>query len=130
MRGFVVVKSLLMRLQWLSYAFVLSLVLALLQAWALAEFLYWRYAWFDIPMHFLGGAAIAAFLVALLMHHRLKTFVVLMIVATIGWEVFEYLFGLPRESNYALDTALDLVMDTLGALTVYTAARLSVWRSK
>lgn len=117
-----------MRIQWLSCALILSALLALLEFLAVANYLFWRYTWFDIPMHFLGGATIAVFLVALLMHFRPRVFLLGMFVVAIGWEIFEYLFGFPREANYYFDTALDLLMDTLGGVVVYIVARLTVWR--
>ena len=80
-------------------------------------------------MHYLGGITLAVFSAALLMHHRPRAFVGLLVVLFIGWEIFEYVFGIQRESNYPLDTVIDLVMDTLGALTVYVIGRLTVWRS-
>lgn len=118
-----------MRFAWFLAALLLSLALALLQQWAVADYLYWRYEWFDIIMHFLGGLAIAAILVALLTKFRPASFVLLLAVVFLGWEVFEYVFGIPRETNYLFDTSLDLLMDSLGALLVYIVARFTLWRS-
>ncbi len=86
--------------------------------------------WFDVPMHFLGGVTIAVFLVALLMHFRPRLFLLGVFGVSVSWEVFEYLAGFPREANYVFDTSLDLLMDALGALFVYTVARLGVWKPK
>ena len=119
-----------MRLPWLFAALVLSALLASLQWWAVSDFLYWRYVWFDIPMHYLGGVTSAVFVTAFLLHRRDYAYAALLTAIFIGWEIFEFVFGLPREANYPLDTATDLVMDTLGAVTVYLVARMTLWRSK
>lgn len=118
-----------MRLPWLLAALVLSALLSYLHHIALVDFLYWRYEWFDIPMHYLGGVTLGVFLVALSPKYRPRSYMTAIAVLLIGWEAFEYLFGMPREQNYAFDTALDLLMGTLGAATTYAAARLSLWRS-
>lgn len=119
-----------MRLRWLVTALVLSTALSILQYLAVLNFLYWKFVWFDVPMHFLGGVTIAVFLVALLMHFRPRLFFVGVVGASISWEAFEYLAGFPRESNFVFDTSLDLLMDAFGALCVYVFVRNSVWRSK
>ncbi len=117
-----------MRSSWLLVALVLSLATAFLQNAALADFWYWRYPWFDLPMHYLGGLAVSALLIAFLERHKPRAFMLLFALVIIGWEVFEYVFGIPREENYALDTVLDLIIGSLGALTMYIAARFSLWR--
>lgn len=119
-----------MRLVWLLAALFVSGVLAFLQHIALADFLYWRYPWFDTPMHFLGGLAVGLFLAGVL-GRRFKPlwFLMVLVAVFIGWEVFEYIIGTDRESNYVFDTALDLLMDTVGGLVPYTLARFTIWRS-
>lgn len=119
-----------MRVSWLLGAFVISSLLAVLQWWAVTDFLYWQYHWFDIPMHFLGGLAIGVFLVGFLYRKRPFLFLLLFVLATVGWEVFEYYFGIPRESNYASDTMHDLIMDAVGGLIAYLVATVTLWRSK
>lgn len=118
-----------MRIYWLLAALVLSAILAGLQWWAVSDFLYWRYEWFDIPMHYLGGLAIATFMLALIPVRRPVLLLVLCVVFFVAWEVFEYVFGIPREANYALDTAQDLCLDFVGVATSYLAARFTLWRS-
>lgn len=119
-----------MRVSWLLGAFVISSVLAALQWWAVTDFLYWHYEWFDIPMHLLGGLSIGVLLVGFLYRHRPLLFVVLLALAIIGWEIFEYYFGIPREANYAGDTVQDLILGTLGGSIAYLIARLTLWHSK
>ncbi|HYD93156.1 MAG TPA: hypothetical protein VEB18_01710 [Candidatus Paceibacterota bacterium] len=118
-----------MRFPWLIAALLFAALLSLLQHWALADFLYWRYVWFDVPMHYLGGVALGSFLIALSPQFRPRVYLLGIIILIIGWEVFEYIFGLPREHNYVLDTSIDLLMGTLGALTTYIIARRTLWRS-
>lgn len=118
-----------MRLPWLLAALVFAAALALLQHWALAEFLYWRYPWFDTMMHFLGGLAAATFVVGLLHRKRAQLFLVGMVLVAVGWEVFELAINAQREANFIFDTSLDLLMDTLGMATVYLTARLTLWHS-
>mgnify|MGYP003450812586 FL=1 len=81
-------------------------------------------------MHYLGGVTLSVCLTAVLLHRRDYVYVSLLAAVFVGWEIFELIFGIPREANYPLDTILDLVMDTLGALTVYLVARKTLWRSK
>lgn len=118
-----------MRLYWLVAAMVLALVLTLLQQWALGEFLYWRYVWFDVPMHYLGGLALAVFTIGFLARLKPWSFIALIAILLVAWEVFGYLFGIPQQDNYQFDTALDVLMGALGAVTAYVVARLTIWRS-
>lgn len=118
-----------MRLHWFVAALLLAVALTYLQSEAILNFLYWRYDWFDNLMHLLGGVTIGVFLIGLLAKRRMGAYGGLLIVLFVSWEVFEYVFGIPRESNYALDTASDLVLDMLGAFIAYLAARKTIWRS-
>lgn len=118
-----------MRLRWLLGALVLSGVLLGLHLVALERFWYWQYPVFDILMHVLGGAALAAFGVALVPRQRPLVFLLAMIVVFVGWEVIEYVGGVTRvESNYVFDTAHDLLNDALGAIAAYALARYTIWR--
>lgn len=114
---------------WFGTALILSALLAALHIWALEDFLYWRFVWLDIPIHFLGGLALGAFFAAFLNAWRPVVFLLACVAILIGWEVFEYLIDNVREANYAFDTALDLLMGTFGMLIAYTVARFSLWRS-
>lgn len=119
-----------MRLRWLLAAFFLSVVLAGLNAWAIQEYIFWRFVWFDVPMHFLGGVALAVLAVGVLRKRSVFLFSAFLVGIFIAWEVLEFVFGVPREANYQFDTALDLLMDTLGAVVVYVTARFSVWKNQ
>ena len=79
--------------------------------------------WWDIPMHFLGG--LWAGLFGLWFFKRLKksapisTAITVAICIGISWEIFEYSFAVARSvfMSYPIDTAKDLLMDTLGGIT-------------
>lgn len=118
-----------MRLIWFFGALVLTGALAIFNSIALEQYLYWKFEWFDTFMHFLGGMSIAAFVGAILLTHRPYAFFGISFVAFVAWEVFEYLFGIPREANYAFDTTIDFIMDILGALVVYVLMKQTLWRS-
>lgn len=119
-----------MQLRWLFVALASSILLAVFHFWALADFLYWRYRWFDIPMHVLGGVAIGAFAVILLRSYRPISYFFFVLSAAVAWEVFEHYASIatvPGES-YVLDTMHDLLNDALGAVLVYIVARFSIWK--
>lgn len=117
------------RTVWLSAAFILSLAIAVLHNWAIANYVYWRYVWFDVPVHYLGGLTIGVFTVTLLRERRVAWFVAMVAAVIIGWEVFEYFFGIPRQSNYWFDTSLDVLLGACGAILAYITARFTIWRS-
>lgn len=89
---------------------------------------YWHYVWLDVPMHFLGGlwAGLAVTWGLRFLGFRASFMMVYAGVLLIGvaWEVYEYLVGIQREANYAFDTSLDLVMDSIGGIMGFFAARL------
>jgi hypothetical protein len=111
--------------------FGLSLLsVALLHALAMHAFLYWLYPWFDIPMHFLGGA-VAGFgflswvgerLVPLQRPTLARTLSFVLAVG-IAWEIFELTFGVTGAVSWALDTSADIVLDLLGGATAFMIAR-------
>jgi len=117
-----------MRVAWLFSALLLSALLALFHIHALETFLYWKNVWLDVPVHFLGGLTIGVFLVGFLVRFRPVWYVLGAVGAIGGWEVFEYLFGVARESNYVFDMSLDVLMGVLGVMVVYGVARLTLWR--
>ncbi len=118
-----------MRLLWLLMVLVLASCLAVIHAWALSAYLYWRIVWLDMPVHLLGGLTIGMGIIALLRVFRPWVFVVLMVLAIVGWEAFELLIGIPREANFVFDSALDVLMGALGGVVAYFLARLTLWRS-
>lgn len=117
------------RTAWLSAAFFLSLLIAFVHNWAVSNYVYWHYVWFDVPVHYLGGLTIGVFAVTLLKTRHSLLFAALVAGVIIGWEVFEFALGIPRKSNYWFDTSLDVLMGTCGAVLAYIAARFTIWRS-
>lgn len=118
----------------LTLFFSAATTLALAHITATTFFLYWKYLWFDIPMHFLGGL-VCALGIAILPFFRIQyiekrsSFLVYMcIVLGIGicWELFEYSAGLYRlETNLIPDTILDVCMDMLGGAVGYGMVKSS-----
>lgn len=120
-----------MQFRWLLAALFLTGLLAALHFWALADFLYWKYRWFDTPMHLLGGIAIGTSTVALLPSYRPLSYLAIIAVAAVSWELFEYFAGIAvfPGVNYQWDTAHDLLNDAIGATLVYGVARYTLWRT-
>lgn len=104
--------------------------LAILHGIALMFSLYWVYLWLDIPMHILGGATAALWYQSRFLLSRFEDRLSFGLGATIvfalviggAWEVYEY-FVDPILTEFGIDTAIDIVMDTLGAVIGYTVAR-------
>lgn len=120
-----------MRLTWLLAALLLVSVLAGVHIYAIEHFLYWRYRWFDTPMHLLGGAAIGTFTIALLGPvWRPWHYLAVAATAFVGWEVFEAVAGISvlPGVDYTWDTAHDILNDVFGATLVYAVARFTVWK--
>lgn len=106
--------------------------LAIVHVVATKFFLYWKYQWLDIPMHFLGGIvctlgiAILPFLHIRFFerHHTLVVYVSMVCIIGVGWEMFEYSVGLYQfEPDIVIDTFIDLCMDILGAIVGYSIVK-------
>ena len=119
-----------MRTYWLIAALMLSALLFGLHYWAMENYMYWKWFWLDIPMHFLGGLATSTFVLAFLGGRQTRVFILAMICVFIGWEVFEYVFKLPQPLKYPIDTAKDLFDDSMGALLAYFLATKTLWKIK
>lgn len=118
-----------MRLYWFFGALFLSLLLTSLNFIALENFWYWKFPWFDILMHILGGLTLGSFMIALFPRHRPILYMGALTVFFIGWEIIEYVGGITtHEANYVFDTAHDLLNDAIGSIVVYMIARFSLWR--
>jgi hypothetical protein len=120
-------RSILKLLLYIIYA------LAGLHFLALGFYLYWTFWWFDLLTHFLGGLWVGLAALWLIyfsgyipkpaLKSRTALYVAIGAIAGIGiiWELYEIsldvFLGIPIRPDYALDTAIDLVMDVLGALT-------------
>ncbi len=101
--------------------------LAAMHLLGLALSLYYYFPWYDLPMHFFGGVIVALGLYVLIDLQlpltsyltRLWQFTALVLIVAVLWEVFEVWAGIPIESNYLLDTTIDLVLGSLGGVVGY-----------
>ena len=120
-----------MRLRWLLIALALSVMLLGIHLYALAHFWYWHYRWLDTPMHILAGMMMGAAIVGVLLRFRPRVYVLAIILGALGWELFEYVFGISTgQPDYVWDTIHDILNDFLGAIILYVLARYTVWRSR
>ena len=112
----------------LTFFLVTLTTLAVVHISATRFFLYWKYLWFDIPMHFLGGVCVALGLSALpffrihvLERWRTPTvYALTALLIGILWEIFEVTSGIMViDETFIPDTVLDLTMDVLGGLVGY-----------
>lgn len=112
---------------------IAAIVVFLLHMTAMYLHLYWTIIWFDLVVHALGGLWVALTLLWLVFHsnyERLHVFrgLGVFLVAIIGtlavgivWEFFELATDTAVSPEiYRIDTALDLLMDTTGALIAYS----------
>ena len=110
----------------------LGFLVAILHGYALSNFLYWHFPWFDIVMHFLGGLLVSLFgLWAFMKYHTgydempkaLLLFDIILFTFIVGlfWETLELLFGLIVNDPwvYVVDTIADFLMNTIGAMVGY-----------
>lgn len=114
---------------------VVSLSVFVLNQVAQDNYFYWTYWWYDIMMHFLGGFLIGGialwFFVRFFKSEHTKASSALIVAVLsvllvgLGWEYFEFFSGalFLQEGSVIGDTALDLVMDTLGALCMWLIVR-------
>jgi hypothetical protein len=113
--------------------FVLAALVSVLHYLGFQYNLYWVFWWYDILVHFLGGALVAVFAVMGVRWYRYDAQIDSRSVWLIGigaavaigitWEIYELAIGLV-EVEYIADTTLDLVMDIVGAFAVMFVVRL------
>ncbi|TSC86183.1 MAG: hypothetical protein G01um10148_689 [Parcubacteria group bacterium Gr01-1014_8] len=98
---------------------IILLITAFLYFLGFFLYLHWVFWWYDIVLHFLGGAwAALAVMWSFAMYKippRWAHVISLVIIIGVLWEIFEFVIGAPRESNYRPDTSLDLLMDVAGS---------------
>lgn len=103
------------------------LLVAAVHLSAMQWYLYWYFPWLDLLSHFLGGLWIALATAWLLSYVSRDVTLLRLIFAAmvigIGWELFEFFAGIPREANFVFDTSLDLLMDFTGGVCGYALAR-------
>lgn len=105
--------------------FYLSLAFAgfviLLHVIATELYLYWTYRGVDIPMHILGGIMAGLFTYLFLrvagFSERTRSVLLGVLVVGVAWEVLELIYKVePLTVRYWIDTAKDLVNDTIGGI--------------
>ena len=99
--------------------------------------LFWLFWWADIFMHTAGGALVVASWFAV---DRINVFprlmrlwhthpLLVLLAMMVGWEVFEYVFGMVNINNYVTDTVQDFIFGSLGGLVVYFLNKSHINRS-
>jgi hypothetical protein len=110
--------------------FTLSLVIATLHYVSLELYLYWTISWFDILMHFLGGFLVAIFTIFILYSYsdfeNLKKHKIFLFSLIIG-ATFVGFTNTFRDLN---DTIMDIVMDTVGAISAIYYSKKILWEKK
>ncbi len=123
----------LMRRPLLVELFISAVVVAGLHYAALTFSLYWTTEWFDILMHFLGGAVIglgSSFVfftsgyIPVTLQIRNSSLILLMMIFSVlvvglAWEVWELFAGFTEIGTDLADTILDIIMDTLGGIAAF-----------
>lgn len=94
---------------------------------AMQWYLYWYFPWLDLLSHFLGGLWIALATAWLLSYVSREVTILRLIFAAmvigVGWELFEFFAGIPREANFVFDTSLDILMDFTGGMCGFILAK-------
>jgi hypothetical protein len=115
----------------LAEIFFVGITVAVLHKIALSFSLYWTIWWFDIPMHFLGGALMALITLFIIYDSKFFNFSVkkpivifsaaigMTLIIGLSWELWELYMGFTDVYKDQIDTMADLINDTLGAITVY-----------
>jgi hypothetical protein len=101
-------------------------LMAVIHMIALELYLYWHFHWFDVFMHFFGGAVVAlGFFTLGDLTRAPRRFITLLSVlfgvfgVALLWEVFELYAGIPIEADFVLDTVSDLLVGLCGGLVGY-----------
>ncbi|MCA9366265.1 hypothetical protein KC722_01660 [Candidatus Kaiserbacteria bacterium] len=105
-------------------------VFAALHYVSLELYLYWRFPWLDIPMHFIGGAVVALSPFALRELRlpvprvllSLKAAIIFVFIVALLWEVFEFSLAIAFANNYLFDTLGDLTVGLLGGFVGHAVA--------
>ena len=121
---------------------ILAFIVALLHYLALTFYLYWTVEWFDIMMHFLGGALVALLAIFLFYTSGYMDFpkdhigsvfaMTLGSVLLVGlvWELWELFIGFTDVLEDQGDTFLDLIMDTIGGITAFAYGKKFIWKKE
>jgi hypothetical protein len=115
----------------LAEIFFIGISVAVLHKIALSLFLYWNVWWFDIMMHFLGGALISLITLFFIYDSKFFNFKIknkaiifcaavgMTLIIGLGWELWEIYVGFIDIYVDGPDSFLDLIMDVAGAVAVY-----------
>lgn len=115
----------------LAEIFFIGISVAVLHKMALSLSLYWSIVWFDIMMHFLGGALISLITLFFIYDSKFFNFSIkkpiiifsaaigMTLIIGLSWELWELYMGFADIFEDRFDTTLDLIMDTLGAIAAY-----------
>jgi hypothetical protein len=104
---------------------LLSTIFTFVHWFASMTSLYWYYWWFDIIMHFSGGVLIALGIRAfcdfsfIRLRPTFTLLVIVLILATSSWELFEWYNGLWFDQGYIFDTIKDIIMGFSGGLLTH-----------
>jgi hypothetical protein len=110
---------------------VVALLAVLDIYFGLMHMYFWRFWWFDIPLHLLGGIAVGLFGAWVLTVRELPISFLFCVAMALGvgvaWEIFEYAshMGGSAFMGYTVDTIKDLVDDVLGGtMAAYISLRM------
>ncbi len=100
-------------------------VLYTIHAFGISNHLYLSIWYYDIIAHFVGGICLA--LSSLYVLKSTKRIILITFILGIIWELYEVYFDLTGHPfgsfEYNIDTIKDLIIDTLGACTVWYIAK-------
>ena len=126
----------------LAEIFFIGIAVAVLHKIALSLSLYWNVWWFDIPMHFMGGALIALITLFFLYDSKFFNFSIknhfiifsaalsATLIIGLSWELWELFMGFSDIIEDKFDTILDLIMDALGAIAAYLYSKNKICQQK
>ncbi|MEK7530400.1 MAG: hypothetical protein AAB573_00875 [Patescibacteria group bacterium] len=106
---------------------VASVVILAMHLAAFEYYLYWRFWWYDLIMHAMGGVIIASIALVFGVQSYARP-VALAVVVGCAWEIMEYMAGIRIGKNYAFDTVLDVIADMSGAILL--CAIVGGWSQK
>lgn len=94
---------------------------------AIELYIYWRYLWFDIPMHFIGGSVVALGYLSIRdfipklpsAWFKFVPTIFFVFAIAITWEVFELAAGITMQNGYMVDTVADVIFGLIGGSVGY-----------
>jgi hypothetical protein len=115
------------------FSLIILAVLIILHSVGSAYSLYWQFPWYDVLVHTMSGLWIALLILWLasvfsqinsLKEYKVKSFLIAFLSAVlvgVVWELIEnyYQLAFIRDAGYGLNTALDIVNDSIGGILAY-----------